>query len=220
MGRKQNSIIQCMSFVLLALAIAACGRFNQNLRRTSPDAIHGFWETKSAQGAAYTAYARDAIAGEPGATLLDTTPADVGAFCPAYGLLDRTGRVAFWVALISAMAEKESDFNPAAKHTEDFSDSQGAVVSRGLLQISRESTKHYGCEFSNDDELHDAHKNLECGVRVLAKLVSRDLWISGRTDDAKKNGYLGGARYWSVLRPGSKLELIRRRTAELELCRL
>jgi hypothetical protein len=106
-------------------------------------------------------------------------------------------RKEFWVKLITEMIRYESDFNPQSKYTEAFSDSTGQrVVSRGLLQISYESARGYGCPIKRVEDLHDSKLNIECGVRILNRWVPRDRMIG--------TNKLGGARYWAVLRESSK----------------
>lgn len=136
-----------------------------------------------------------------GQDLLDVIPADSATFCPNYKNLSYESRKRYWIYIISAMTKFESGFDTNTKYTEDFDDSTGnAVISRGLLQISIESSKGYDCGLANAQELHDPFKNLSCGVRILDRWVGRDGRIGGKVD-AK---WRGGARYWSVLREGDK----------------
>jgi hypothetical protein len=72
--------------------------------------------------------------------LVSRVPNDVAAYCPAYQGLDAQRRRAFWVYLMSSLAVFESNHRPELTFKEPFKDSQGNwVISRGLLQISRES---------------------------------------------------------------------------------
>jgi hypothetical protein len=136
-----------------------------------------------------------------GQDLLDVIPADTATFCPKYKNLNYEQRKKYWIYIISAMAKFESGFKTDTSYTEDFNDSSGAnVVSRGLLQISIESSKGYDCGMATAKELHDPLKNLSCGVRILDRWVGRDGRIGGKIDSK----WRGGARYWSVLREGDK----------------
>lgn len=131
-----------------------------------------------------------------GVNLLAAVPADVKEFCSAYPTLGPSKRAQFWAMLLSAMARYESGFKPNTSYTEDFPDSSGVpVVSRGLLQISKESANGYGCGITDAKQLHDVETNLRCGVRILNRWVPKD----GRIAAIGKSN-LGGARYWSVLR--------------------
>ena len=175
------------------------------------------------QSDAWTALAAGSI-DAIGSPLLKTVPSDIDAFCPAYERLDDTGRRAFWVGLLSAMARFESGFDPSVSFDErahcpscDWALTRDGrhVISRGLLQLSQESANAYrGCPVSIADEekLHEPALNLRCGVAIMSRLVSRDGVIS------RKDGqWKGGSAYWSVLRPG-KLEAIQAYTSTTENC--
>jgi hypothetical protein len=130
--------------------------------------------------------------------LLEAQPQDAARYCPGFAALDRAGRQAFYTGLVSIMARYESSFDPEARYQENFPDSSGSlVISRGLLQLSRESADAYpGCDLGSAEALHDPDVNLTCTVAILNRLVARDQAIG-----VKKDGdWKGGAAYWSVLR--------------------
>ena len=150
--------------------------------------------------------------------LAQSVPSDIEHFCPRYADLNQSARVRFWVGLLSAMVEHESDFDPATQFTESLiQDSQGRdVVSRGLLQLSVESARQdrYGCTIERELDLHEPAVNLTCGARILDAWVSRDDAIAGTA-----NKRLGGARYWSTLwHTRDSLDQIRRFTRQLDGC--
>jgi hypothetical protein len=160
------------------------------------DIIRGRWEGKQRDGALWSAYVYKQI-DVLGKNLVAKNPSDIAAFCANYPNLSADDKKNFWVYLISAMSEKESNHNPASQYTEAFNDQNGnRVVSRGLLQISIESGNAYGCGFKNESELHDPYKNLDCGLRILNRWLGQDGRLAGRVNGA----WRGGARYWSVLR--------------------
>lgn len=104
-----------------------------------------------------------------------------------------------WAKFIKAMAKAESNWNPNTFYVEKtIFDRHGKnVVSRGMLQISIESAGLYGCVLE-DKELHIPEKNIECGMKIINRLLKRDGQVMG-----KKNGkWVGLSRYWSVLREG------------------
>jgi hypothetical protein len=79
-----------------------------------------------------------------------------------------------------------------------------AVRSSGLLQLTYEDEKRYGCDFDweNDKKLqvHDPAKtilqpknNLECGVKILDKQIIE-----------QHKPLLSHSGYWSTLRPGGE----------------
>lgn len=163
-----------------------------------------------AQGAQWTGMLRGHL-DRYGDYLLTSVPTDVQRFCPGYSGLDREGRAAFWTGLISAMARFESNFDPGVSFDEYAHCTNAAcrrrmttadgrhVVSRGLLQLSQESSNRYvGCPMPPRDErrLHEPDLNLRCTVAVMQGLVRRDGVIS-RLDG---RDWRGGAAYWSVLR--------------------
>lgn len=165
----------------------------KNEDKTAP-----LWESKKVDGTKWTEHANYAL-DSLGKNMLGVVPADSSTFCPNYKNLTYEQRKEFWVYLISAMSRYESNFNPDARYQENFKDSQGEfIISRGLLQLSIESSQGYQCGFSKAQELHDPYKNLSCGIRILDRWMERDGRIAGKVGNAWK----GGARYWSVLRTG------------------
>ncbi len=171
-----------------------------NPQPPSESAIHSsatpLWEVKSDDGKEWTAHVLHTL-DTTGKELLDVIPADAKTFCPNYPKLTYNERKEFWAYLISAMVRSESNFDPKSMYTESFADANGKkVVSRGLLQLSIESSKGYDCGFNTATELYDPKKNLTCGIRILSHWLSRDGRIAGNPG----GGWKGGARYWSVLR--------------------
>lgn len=152
-----------------------------------------------------------------GSGLLSTTPRDIADYCPSYERLNDEQRRAFWVYLLSRLARFESSHDPAVRFTESFNDSQGnPVISRGLLQISKESANGYGCRIADAAELHNPEVNIRCGVRILNRWVAeRDGVIAARTDGQ----WLGAARYWSPFRNDSRRAQIASATASQSYCR-
>ncbi|WP_426956922.1 transglycosylase SLT domain-containing protein [Muricoccus radiodurans] len=154
-----------------------------------------------------------------GAPLLRSRPADRAAFCPRHDHLSPEERAAVWLMLFSAVAELESGFRPGHTHRESFTDDFGRpVISRGLLQTSFESTRHYDCDHASAEDTHNPVRNLSCGVRIMTHHVERE----GRIGGTPATPASGGGAYWAVLRPGHRerpLERIQARTAAHPLCR-
>ncbi len=160
--------------------------------------IRARWESSQRDGANWSKYVFENIA-TLAPNLLTKNPGGIAQFCPGYSGLSANDKRNFWVYLLSAMTELESSHNPALTYTEKFSDASGKpVVSRGLLQISIESGNSYGCGFKTETELHDPQKNLGCGLRILNKWVGKDAQLAGK--DLVAGNWVGGSRYWSVLR--------------------
>jgi hypothetical protein len=126
-----------------------------------------------------------------GQDLMKAKPID----CAEFNCIQDTKK--FWFNVITEIARWESGYKAETSYKESFKDQKGEYVySRGLLQLSIESGKGYGCPFKVAQDVHDPKLNLECGVRILNRWVVRDNRIAGKDGDQWK----GGARYWSVLR--------------------
>ncbi|MEM7430955.1 MAG: transglycosylase SLT domain-containing protein [Pseudomonadota bacterium] len=155
---------------------------------------YAYWSAANQDGS-WTSVAEKAVRAT---SLPQSEPGDILSYCIEYPGLGTDDRVRFWVGLLSAMAEHESDLDPQTKFAESLRDSRGQpVVSRGLLQLSIESANQarYSCQIDNANELHDPSTNIECAAKILSTWVSSDGVIAASSD-----GYRGGARYWSVLR--------------------
>lgn len=157
------------------------------------------WSEISAQ--AVTEYAPD---------LIELVPQDIQGYCPTYRSMSSEDRIGFWVQLQAALAEQESTYRPGATHTEAFRDSKKHfVVSRGLLQISKESARGYRCPVNEATQLHDPEVNLTCGMRIFGKQILRDGRIAG---EIKGRKIIGAGRYWGAMRSDRKLRTIQSRT--------
>ncbi len=81
-----------------------------------------------------------------GKNLVATIPTDIELFCPNYINLNKHDQKNFWIYLLSAMSHYESHHNPELEYKESFRDSRGKrIISRGLLQLSHESSLGYDC---------------------------------------------------------------------------
>ncbi len=151
-----------------------------------------------------------------GANLIAAVPSDIAEYCPKYPSAGISERKAFWIGLLSALAKFESNYDPQVSFTENKRDAQGnLVVSRGLLQISIESGRGYGCVIPNDQSLHDPQVNLTCAVRILNKVVPRDNVINSNAPPWK-----GAAAYWSPFRKMTRREDIRSWSKQQAYCQL
>lgn len=172
------------------------------------------WDHK-ADGKAWTQMTLDAI-GQHGMGMVNIVPSDIAAYCPAYANADQTRRAAFWMGLLSRLSKWESNYKPEERYTEAFPDAHGnRVVSRGLLQISIESGRGYGCVIPQAEALHEPVVNLACGVRIMNRLVTRDGLISNTSPD-----WLGAARYWSPFRKQARRTDLQNWTKVQAYCRV
>ncbi len=120
-------------------------------------------------------------------------------------------KLAFYVLMISTMSRFESNHNAAVTYTEKFRDLAGnLIISRGPLQVSKESCNGYGAGIKDEKTLADPLTNFRCAVRVLNKWIPRDNVLAGGAPKA----WTGGARYWSVLRDPVKKKVILDRANE------
>jgi hypothetical protein len=139
-----------------------------------------------------------------GAVLVSSVPSDIGGFCPGYAEAGTADRKAFWVGLLSAVAELESDWNPRA--------SGGGGAYRGLMQISDATAAANGC--ATGPALYDGGENLACAVRIVSAHVERDGALIG----GGGKGWLGLARDWMPLRKPAVRDDIASWTASQPYC--
>ena len=186
------------------------------------------WEKENAARKAWSQYVFNEI--ETKYLLQLSAAKDVTRLCPRYGQLYKDYQITVWVELISAMAKFESQWKPTMFFREtglgrDLVTGQ-TNTSQGLMQVSYQDTlkDFYSCNFdwSKDRYLadnnpkktiFDPYKNLDCGLKILAKQVR----VKGRVVLKKANRY-----YWSVLeedREKSKVPAILAMTSSLPFCR-
>ncbi len=126
------------------------------------------WDDR-AQGEDWSVAAMKAIEDAP-RDLTDFVPADIDEWCPGYVNNPPQLRAAFWVGTVSALARYESNFNPQAQG--------GGGAWHGLLQISPATARHYDCDATTPEELHDGEANLQCAIRIMSRTVTRDGVVS------------------------------------------
>lgn len=134
---------------------------------------------------------------------------DVRAFCPRFSTTSVSDRRAYWAYFFQALAGAEAGLRATAdvRHTEPEVAIKDNVTHRmvraeGLLQLTYEDAKRYGCNFDWEQDRHlQAHdpdktilqprNNLLCGVRILHNQLID-----------KHKPLLTNSSYWSTLRPG------------------
>jgi len=144
----------------------------------------------------------------PPRMLSSRVPHDVRKFCPNfYGMSDTDKRV-FWAYFFQALAGAEAGLEPTTNVRHPQMAKKDSVTgqpvhSEGLLQLTFEDEKAYGCDFDwqHDRELpaHDPDRtildpenNLACGIRILDNQIIRQ----HRPLVTKRS-------YWSTLQPGT-----------------
>lgn len=160
------------------------------------------WDHRPEAGA-WTRATLAAIRGR-GDRLVQTEPADIATFCPAYPEAEDADRRAFWVGLFSALAKHESTWNPRAA-------GEGGKY-RGLMQIAPGTARAYGCDAG---ALYDGASNLSCAVKIASRQVARTGLVAGGP------GAWGGlAADWGPMRNLSKLADIAAWTRDQDYCKL
>lgn len=146
----------------------------------------------------------------PPAMLTRRVPRDVRRYCPAFYTMREEDKRAWWAYLFQAMAAAEAGLNATTnvRHTEPEVAVPDHVTGRivhqeGLLQLTYEDSKRYGCAFDwqadKDLPAHDPQKtilnperNLACGIHIL------DHQIIGQ-----HKPIFSPTSYWSTLQPGT-----------------
>jgi len=136
---------------------------------------------------------------------------DADYFCPNYYKLTRDERINFWGQLFSAISYFESGWKPTTRYRESTMGidpvTKQPVYSEGLLQLSYQDTQWATwCEFDwNADKnlsptdpkktIFDPHKNLSCGVGIMARQIRRRGKI-----------ILSSGAYWAVIRENGRYQ--------------
>ena len=146
----------------------------------------------------------------PPEMLSHRVPHDVRRFCPRFYEMAEADKRTFWAYLFQALAGAEAGLKPTTRvrHTEPEVAVTDKVTGRqvrseGLLQLTYEDQKRYGCEFDWDRDrtlkaddpaktILQPKNNLECGVKILEKQIIE-----------QRKPLLSGSGYWSTLRPGT-----------------
>lgn len=166
------------------------------------------WEAKQSDGKKWTEFVFDLI--QQQAPELIQGAEDVTLFCPRYFSLTTNERINFWGLLISGIVKYESGFDPTSRMRETTMGTDPVtgkqVFSEGLMQLSYQDGRQYEfCDqfdWTTDRHLHpedpkksilDPYKNLNCGVKILAKQI-RD-----RSRITVSKGI-----YWAVIRADGK----------------
>jgi hypothetical protein len=113
-------------------------------------------------------------------------------------------KIKFWAELLVAVAKFESDWNPNEVFHEPPPLTENSV---GLLQLSLGDQNNYRLNphVDTEDDLKKPLVNLEWGVTIFAHWLSKD----GVVASGSGNSSRGAAQYWSVLRAGHKIDLIK-----------
>jgi hypothetical protein len=146
----------------------------------------------------------------PPEMLSSQVPRDVRRFCPRFYQMSEVDKRAFWAYFFQALAGAEAGLNPKTdvRHTEPEIAVRDGVTGRmvrseGLLQLTYEDQKRYGCDFDWEKDktlkptdpaktILQPRNNLECGVNILKRQI---------IDNHKP--IFSSTGYWSTLQPGT-----------------
>ncbi len=149
--------------------------------------------------------------GIPPEMLTNQVPRDVRKFCPRFYTMSEVDKRAFWAYFFQALAGAEAGLNPTTRVRQPQPEvSQIDPVTghtartEGLLQLSYEDQKRYGCDFDWDKDktlppkdpaktIMQPKNNLECGIKILNNQII-----------TQKRPLLYKSGYWSTLQPGRK----------------
>ncbi len=146
------------------LAVAAKGPDRLRPKARDPFLPKARWDGQRGTGL-WTRGLLAALRG-PAAGLTEVVPRDIDTWCPAYASNPPRLRRAFWVGVMSALAQHESRQRPGAVG--------GGGLYFGLLQILPGTARGHGCLAQGGDSLRDPVGNLSCAARIMARTVTRD----------------------------------------------
>ena len=145
----------------------------------------------------------------PPEMLSTRVPRDVRRYCPNFFHMSEVDKRAYWAYFFQALAAAEAGLIPETnvRHTEPEvavvdGVSKRMVRSEGLLQLTYEDQKRYGCDFDWEADRRLPEKdprktilrpenNLACGIKILkTQIIDHHKPLFGRTS------------YWSTLQPG------------------
>jgi hypothetical protein len=131
-------------------------------------------------------------------------------YCPRFDEETETQRREFWAYVFQALAAAEAGLNPQVDvhHTQRAVNRIDAVTHRpihqdGLLQLTYEDDKRYGCDFdwehdralpehSAEKTILEPEKNLACGIKIMDdQIVTHGEPLVTRHS------------YWATLQPGT-----------------
>jgi hypothetical protein len=137
----------------------------------------------------------------PPEMLSSRVPSGVRRFCPRFYEMAETDKRAFWAYFFQALAGAEVGLNPNTSVRHAKPEGATAMRSEGLLQLTYEDQKRYGCDFNwqadrtlkaNDPAktILQPKNNLECGVKILVNQII-----------VQHKPLLTRSGYWSTLHP-------------------
>ncbi len=124
---------------------------------------------------------------------------DTASFCPRYASLTQDQKINVWADIFAGTAYYECAWDPTSNSVDVGTSNNRDTWSVGLLQLSVVDQQNYGFQFGfNFSDLEDPIKNLQLGVAIMAKQVT-------------KRGVImipvgGSGLYWATLHPGGRYD--------------
>lgn len=185
--------------------VSACGASTDRRADVSRNALPSMAWDHRPEAARWTRAGLAAVDSH-GRALVATVPQDIREYCPGYRKASDNERAAFWVGILSALAEHESTWRPDAVG--------GGGQWFGLTQISPATARGYGCDAKSGKALLNGSKNISCAVRIAAAQVGRDAYVV-----SDGSGWRGLGRDWAPFRSAAKRDAIAAFTASQPYCR-
>ena len=146
----------------------------------------------------------------PADLLSETAARAVRPYCPRFAEESEADKRAFWAYVFQALASAEAGLNPDTDvhHLQRAVNKTDQVTKRpihqeGLLQLTYEDEKRYGCNFDwehdrtlpakdPDRTILQPANNLSCGVKIMEdQIITQKKPLVSRTS------------YWATLQPGT-----------------
>lgn len=123
---------------------------------------------------------------------------DITNFCPGYAQLPADDRVHVLATIAVGIAKFESGYDPTRHFGEPPPLGYDSI---GLFQLSYEDGFSWCAMDRASKTLEEPINNIRCAVPEMARLVAADQIIAAGVDKGSARGL---ARYWSVVREGSR----------------
>ena len=210
-------MLRCWWIAVLALAMMGCGKTSPPPAKNAEPAMKPAPPTpidqqKEELGGSTWDPVWDVVVEKalPPELLSGQAARAVGRYCPNFEQASEADKRAFWAYFFQALAGAEAGLTPTvvAQHADPAVARKDAVSKRpvrqeGLLQLTYEDARRYGCDFDYQQDrtltekdpkrtILQPEKNLTCGVRIMTNQIA-----------AKGEPLISRTSYWSTLRPGT-----------------
>lgn len=201
----------CITFVLVFISCVEMSVPQKSPIKPTPVSTLA-WETNHIERQSWSTELRHQLT----RSYQDLTKAsDWANYCISFRNLNQDQQIEVMATMIVAIALYESSYD-ASNITPDV----GNTNSIGLFQLSYEDHMSFCAMDSNKKNLTDPMVNIDCAVREMAKLISKDGVVSfGGSAQFHAHTEKGLARYWSTMWDNGKLSQIKSKTNGLSFCK-